>query len=99
MGEAGAEAVFDYGGSNYVVPLTNRKYSAPFADVVAQQVAGYLAGGAGRADQSAVVAAIAALRADIAQMGVYLDTGKLVGGISPQVNRTLGRMQRRGSLA
>ncbi|HJA28468.1 MAG TPA: phage tail tape measure protein [Candidatus Olsenella pullicola] len=99
VGEAGAEAVFDYGGSNYVVPLTNRKYSAPFADVVAQQVAGYLAGGAGRADQSAVVAAIAALRADIAQMGVYLDTGKLVGGISPQVNRTLGRMQRRGSLA
>lgn len=99
VGEAGAEAVFDYGGSNYVVPLTNRKYSAPFADVVAQQVAGYLGGGAGRADQSAVVAAIAALRADIAQMGVYLDTGKLVGGISPQVNRTLGRMQRRGSLA
>ena len=42
VGEAGAEAVFDYGGSNYVVPLTNRKYSAPFADVVAQQVAGYL---------------------------------------------------------
>lgn len=99
VGEAGAEAVFDYGGSNYVVPLTNRKYSAPFADVVAQQVAGYLGGVAGRADQSAVVAAIAALRADIAQMGVYLDTGKLVGGISPQVNRSLGRMQRRGSLA
>ncbi|MDM8270538.1 phage tail tape measure protein [Thermophilibacter provencensis] len=99
VGEAGAEAVFDYGGSNYVVPLTNRKYSAPFADVVAKQVAGYLGGGAGRADQSAVVAAIAALRADIAQMGVYLDTGKLVGGISPQVNRTLGRMQRRGSLS
>ena len=42
VGEAGAEAVFDYGGSSYVVPLTNRKYSAPFADVVAQQVAGYL---------------------------------------------------------
>ena len=42
VGEAGAEAVFDYGGSNYVVPLTNRKYSAPFADVIAQQVARYL---------------------------------------------------------
>ena len=42
IGEAGAEAYFDYGGSSYVVPLTNRKYSAPFADVVAQQVAGYL---------------------------------------------------------
>lgn len=42
IGEAGAEAYFDYGGSSYVVPLTNRKYSAPFADVLAQQVAGYL---------------------------------------------------------
>ena len=49
VGEAGAEAVFDYGGDNFVVPLTNRKYSAPFADVVAQLVAGYLgAGGAPR---------------------------------------------------
>ena len=47
VGEAGAEAVFDYGGSNYVVPLTNRKYSAPFADVVAQQVARRLGGGSG----------------------------------------------------
>ena len=42
IGEAGAEAYFDYGGSSYVVPLTNRRYSAPFADVIAQQVAGYL---------------------------------------------------------
>lgn len=42
IGEAGAEAYFDYGGSSYVVPLTNRKYSQPFADVLAQQVAGYL---------------------------------------------------------
>ena len=47
VGEAGAEAVFDYGGSSYVVPLTNRKYSAPFADVVAQQVARRLGGGSG----------------------------------------------------
>lgn len=42
IGEAGAEAYFGLGGSSYVVPLTNRKYSAPFADIVAQQVAGYL---------------------------------------------------------
>ena len=47
IGEAGAEAYFDYGGSSYVVPLTNRKYSAPFADVVAQQVARRLGGGSG----------------------------------------------------
>lgn len=45
VGEAGAEAVFDYRGDNYVVPLTNKTYSAPFADVIAQQVAGYLGSG------------------------------------------------------
>ena len=50
VGEAGAEAVFGYQGSNYIVPLTNRKYSAPFADVVAQQVVGYLGGGGSQAD-------------------------------------------------
>ena len=84
VGEDGAEAI---------VPLTNRRYSQPFADIIAEGVAKHTD------DSGAVVAAINALRADIAQMGVYLDTGKLVGGISPQVNRTLGRMQRRGSLA
>lgn len=42
VGEAGAEAVFDYRGDNYVVPLTNKTYSAPFADVIAQQVSKYL---------------------------------------------------------
>ena len=42
VGEAGAEAVFDYGGSSYIVPLTNKTYSAPFADVIAQQVSKYL---------------------------------------------------------
>ena len=45
VGEAGAEAVFDYRGDNYVVPLTNKTYSAPFADVIAQQVSKYLGGG------------------------------------------------------
>ena len=52
VGEAGAEAVFDYGGSTHVVPLTNRKYSQPFADIVAEGVAKVLGarqqgGGAG----------------------------------------------------
>ena len=52
VGEAGAEAVFDYGGNTHVVPLTNRKYSQPFADIVAEGVAKVLGvrqqgGGAG----------------------------------------------------
>lgn len=40
-----------------------------------------------------------AVRDALAQMGVYLDSGLLVGGITPQMNRSLGRVQRRGSLA
>ena len=46
-----------------------------------------------------IVAAIKGLRADIEGMGVVLDSGKLVGGISRDMNKTLGRFQRRGSLA
>lgn len=46
VGEAGAEAIVSQGGSRFVVPLTNRQYSAPFADVIAQQVSRYLRGGA-----------------------------------------------------
>lgn len=42
VGEAGAEAIVSQGGSRFVVPLTNRQYSAPFADVIAQQVSKYL---------------------------------------------------------
>ena len=46
VGEAGAEAIVSQGGSRFVVPLTNRQYSAPFADVIAQQVSKYLGSGA-----------------------------------------------------
>ena len=45
VGEAGAEAIVSHGGSRFVVPLTNKTYSAPFADVIAQQVSKYLGGG------------------------------------------------------
>ena len=45
VGEAGAEAVVSHGGSRFVVPLTNKTYSAPFADVIAQQVSKYLGSG------------------------------------------------------
>ena len=46
VGEAGAEAIVSQGGSRFVVPLTNKTYSAPFADVIAQQVSKYLGSGA-----------------------------------------------------
>lgn len=83
VGEAGAEAI---------VPLTNRRYSQPFVDLIAEGVTR-------KSDSAEVVAAINALRRDISEVGVYLDSGRLVGGISRDMNRTLGRIQKRGSLA
>lgn len=56
--------------------------------------ASYGVAGAGYAEQSA-----AEIGAALAGMGVYLDSGRLVGGISRDMNRSLGRIQRRGSLA
>ena len=50
-------------------------------------------------DNSDVVRAIKGLRRDIEDMQVVLDSGKLVGGISKDMNRSLGRIQKRGSLA
>lgn len=44
-------------------------------------------------------AAYEAVADALSTMGVYLDSDKLVGGISRQMNRSLGRIQRRGSLA
>ena len=83
VGEDGAEAI---------VPLTNRRYSQPFVDLIAEGVTR-------KYDNAEVVAAINALRRDISEVGVYLDSGRLVGGISRDMNKTLGRFQRRGSLA
>ena len=83
VGEDGAEAI---------VPLTNRRYSQPFVDLIAEGVTR-------KYDNAEVVAAINALRRDISEVGVYLDSGRLVGGISRDMNRTLGRIQKRGSLA
>lgn len=44
IGEAGAE----YYDGTHIVPLTNRRYSQPFADVIAEGVAGRIGGGGGR---------------------------------------------------
>ena len=48
---------------------------------------------------SEIVDAINELRSDLGGIGLYLDTGKLVGGITPQMDRSLGRARKRGSLA
>lgn len=83
VGEDGAEAI---------VPLTNRRYSQPFVDLIAEGVTR-------KYDNADVVAAINALRRDISEVGVYLDSGKLVGGISRDMDRSLGRIRRRATLA
>lgn len=38
IGEAGAEAYVNAGGHDYIVPLTNRRYSQPFIDLLAEGV-------------------------------------------------------------
>lgn len=86
VGEDGAEAI---------VPLTNRRYSQPFVDLIAEGVSERV----GKGDVSAIVSAIGELRDDIAGMGLYIDGGRLVGGISRDMDRALGRIQKRGSLA
>lgn len=38
IGEAGAEAYTNVAGNDYIVPLTNRKYSQPFIDLLAEGI-------------------------------------------------------------
>ena len=40
VGENGAEAVFQMGGSSAIIPLTNRRYVRPFARAVAGEMGG-----------------------------------------------------------
>lgn len=58
------------------------------------------AGAYGTDDEDGLVRAIAsAVSEALADMGVYLDGGRLVGALGPRMNRELGRIQRRGALA
>lgn len=40
IGEAGAEAVYSHGGNTGIFPLTNRRFTGPFASEIADQVSG-----------------------------------------------------------
>lgn len=82
VGEAGAEAI---------VPLTNKKYSRPFAATIAEQM-GEAAG------NGAVVNAIAALAEAVRNMeaAVYVDGKKLASTIAKPMNQQLGRLAARG---
>lgn len=46
IGEAGAEAVYSNGSSTGIFPLTNRKFTGPFASEIAEQVEANFSGGA-----------------------------------------------------
>ncbi|MBQ9006085.1 MAG: hypothetical protein IJ092_06895 [Atopobiaceae bacterium] len=47
IGEAGAEAVYSHGGSTGIFPLTNRRFTGPFASEIADQVSGRMGGSGG----------------------------------------------------
>lgn len=82
VGEAGAEAI---------VPLTNRKYTKPFAATVAKQMDE-------NGSNSAVVSAIAALSEAVRNMeaAVYVDGKKLASTIAKPMNQQLGVLAARG---
>jgi tape measure domain-containing protein len=81
VGEAGAEAI---------VPLTNRRYSQPFADIIADGVSERMG------DGGAVLAELASIRELIKSLRIVLDSGELVGGIADKMDERLGLMQAQG---
>jgi tape measure domain-containing protein len=82
VGEAGAEAI---------VPLTNKKYTKPFAATVAKQMDE-------NGSNAAVVSAIAALSEAVRNMeaAVYVDGKKLASTIAKPMNQQLGVLAARG---
>lgn len=85
VGEDGAEAI---------VPLTNKRYSLPFAKTLAEQM-----GAVGGRDSSQDVAAAVALIAEFVglvkdgKIKVVTDTGALVGALADPMDRRLAQMQ------
>ena len=85
VGEDGAEAI---------VPLTNKRYSMPFAKTLAEQM-----GAVGGRDSSRDVAAAVALIAEFVglvkdgKIKVVTDTGALVGALADPMDRRLAQMQ------
>lgn len=85
VGEDGAEAI---------VPLTNKRYSLPFAKTLAEQM-----GNVGGRDSSQDVAAAVALIAEFVglvkdgKIKVVTDTGALVGALADPMDRRLAQMQ------
>lgn len=86
VGEDGAEAI---------VPLTNKRYSLPFAKTLAEQIGG-AGGGLTKADvYDAVSAALAS--ADISNPAVYIDGRELTNVLAPRMGSRLGQIERRRS--
>ncbi|TNU89387.1 tape measure protein [Eggerthella lenta] len=86
VGEDGAEAI---------VPLTNKRYSAPFAKTLAEQM-GAAGGGLTKADvYDAMVAALSS--AGIANPAVYVDGREITNALAPRMGARLGRIEQRRS--
>lgn len=94
VGEDGAEAVLaSRNGDRAIVPLTNTRYSQPFADVVGDAVARRMGAGADSGDIARAVASA------LSNMGVYINGSRLVGSITTDMDRSLGKVRRRSGLA
>jgi tape measure domain-containing protein len=84
VGEDGAEAI---------VPLTNKKYSQPFIDLLVDGITSK------SSDESGVIAAVAELKDAISNMSIYLDGTKMVGYMAKGMNSRLGKLQRMGAVS
>ena len=89
--EKGQTGFLEGNGAEAVVPLHNNK---KWIQAVANDMEGALGLGAGpSAEIVAILMDILELLEKLADMGIYLDTGALVGGLAKPMDRKLGQIQ------
>ena len=89
--ERGQVGLLEGSGAEAVVPLEHNK---KWIQAVANDMEGIMGVGSS-AEIVAVLLDILALLEKLAQMGIYLDTGALVGGLAKPLDRKLGQIQAR----
>lgn len=93
VGEAGAEAVLNWGTGGTVVPLTNTRYMEPIASAIARE----MPQGGASAEQVEVgnmlLAEMASMHEDMLNLKLYIDSQVAGRVLAPEMNRQLGRLE------
>jgi len=93
VGEAGAEAVLNWGTGGTVVPLTNTKYMQPLAAAIASEMPNGAMSSERAETEAMVLDELKMLHADMLAMKLYIDSRVAGGVLAPEMNRQLGRME------